>query len=106
MQLCTMYGWFTPFYLYLPKQNQLCLHVEVSDELPADAVARERASFVSRCTDRLARAADTLRAGGGNGGIASSSDGGAGVGENAGNAEQVRIVWFLLLQQMSSMLAV
>lgn len=40
--------------------SQLCLHVEVSDDLTADAVARERASFVSRCTERLAQAAKVL----------------------------------------------
>lgn len=47
---------------------QLCLHVEVSGDLPPDAVAKERAAFVSRCTDRLARAAAALgrnKAGGG-----------------------------------------
>ncbi|CAN0463218.1 unnamed protein product, partial [Ectocarpus sp. 12 AP-2014] len=55
----------------IKKLCELCLHVEVSDELSADAVARERAAFVSRCTDRLARAADTLRA------EASPSEGGS-----------------------------
>lgn len=54
--------------------------MEMSEDLPADAVARERASFVSRCTDRLALAANALRtrrdkasartSGGGNGSYA------------------------------------
>lgn len=78
-------------------KKQLCLHVEVSDELPADAVAKERASFVSRCTDRLARAADTLRAGGG--GVGTASAGGAtGVGGDTGNSEEQVRNTFVSLQ--------
>lgn len=34
--------------------------MEVSEDVPAEAVARERAAFVSRCTERLARAAAVL----------------------------------------------
>lgn len=65
--------------------------MEVSDELPADAVARERALFVSRCTDRLARAADVLRAevGDGAGGAAGEGIGG---GENPENVEAL-VCW-------------
>ncbi|CAM9266848.1 unnamed protein product, partial [Scytosiphon promiscuus] len=71
----------------IKKLCELCLHVEVSDELPAEAVARERASFVSRCTERLARAADALRGDGPSvGGGGASCTGGEGGGGDQGTA--------------------
>ena len=39
----------------------LCLHVDVSDDLPTEAATRERTAFVNRCTERLGRAAVVLR---------------------------------------------
>ena len=71
--------------------QQLCLHVEVSDELPAEAVSRERASFVSRCTDRLARAADVLRAGDGGGDGRAAGEGADGGGADAAGNTQAQV---------------
>ena len=39
----------------------LCLHVDVSDDLPTEAATRERVAFVYRCPDRLGQAAVALR---------------------------------------------
>lgn len=75
---------------------QLCLHVEVSEELPADAVARERAAFVSRCTDRLARAAEVLRINKARGGGGGGSGGGGLERLCRSDEAQVRIFSLLL----------